>query len=131
MKRNQKIEKYEYREQIDVDDILDSATHEQVIEVFTAMYAEHKERYPNATSMHFDVQYYGYDGAFNVHLCVGRLETDKEFETRLKTEKRERDRKRAAREKKRQAAEKILMQTETQEKAVLKKLLEKYGTNVE
>jgi hypothetical protein len=72
-------------------DILDGLTPDGVIrkmEEFKEVYQDRKIK--------FDVQYYGHDGGVEIVLQETRLETDKEYDRRIKAEQKEEERLKAA-----------------------------------
>jgi hypothetical protein len=72
-------------------DILDCKTPDEVIQKME----EFKEAYQDR-KIGFGVEHYGYDGGLEIVLQETRLETDKEYDRRIKAEQKEEERLKAA-----------------------------------
>jgi hypothetical protein len=72
-------------------DILDYNTPDEVIQKME----EYKRAYQDR-KIKFDVQTYGHDGGVEIVLKETRLETDKEYDRRIKAEQKEEERLKAA-----------------------------------
>ena len=72
-------------------DILDQMTAGEVIERMNELQAGYPGRH-----VYFNVSSYGYDGGMDLELWESREETDKEYEKRIAEEKKERAKKSAA-----------------------------------
>jgi hypothetical protein len=71
-------------------DILDDCTPDEVIQAME----EYKQRY-EGRKIKFSVEPYGYDGGSQLFLIETRLETDREYNKRIKAEQKERERMKA------------------------------------
>ena len=76
---------------IDIGTILNGATPKEAIEQLEALdeaawLDSVKEGNPMLAECRFSVQWYGYDGGFDVYLNHYRWETDEEMERRIQTE---------------------------------------------
>jgi len=94
---------------VDIGTILNGATPKQVIEQVETLYDDAwldsvKEGNPMLADCRFMVEWYGYDGGFEVYLNHYRWETDEEMEHRIASESHWRMRK-ASREEERERRE--------------------------
>lgn len=76
---------------VSVLDILEGLTPDGVIQKME----EFKEAYQDR-NIRFGVEYYGHDGGVEIVLQETRLETDKEYDRRIKAEQKEEERLKAA-----------------------------------
>lgn len=112
---------------LDIGELIDGKTIEEVLMSLQALQGKYEPMIlGKGYDVRFEIDYYGYDGGFDVSLHVYRDENDKEYEARMKQEEKERERKRIAKEKKQERARKILMETEAAEKAEYERLRAKY-----
>lgn len=89
-----------------------------------------KQIVPNTIRVILRTMWAGYDGGVEVQLYAIRPETDKEYKARTLAEEKERQARQRRKAAAQERARKVLMETEAQEKALLKKLLDKYGDAV-
>ena len=75
-------------------DLLDKKSPDEVIQKVK----EYKDQYPDREII-FDVSHWGYDGGIDLSLIGTRLETDAEYNKRLKAEQKEREKISAAKAK--------------------------------
>lgn len=75
----------------------------------------------------FVVEPYGYDGGVELYLEVYRDETDAEYNKRMEKEAKAKEKARLAREKKKEKARQVLMESEAAERAEYERLREKFG----
>lgn len=75
----------------------------------------------------FEVEPYGYDGAFECNFVVLRDENDKEYTARTEKERKSAEQSRKAKEAKLEAARKKLFKNEAAERAEYERLKEKFG----
>jgi hypothetical protein len=113
--------------EIDLYGLLDFETFDGAIAQLEREKEMYLLRYADAISIKFSVISAGYDGGVECRLVIERWETDIEFEKRkFKADKAKRAAAGRA-QKAKQKAQKLLLATEAQEKALLKELQAKYG----
>lgn len=87
---------------------------------------ESKVQYGQGETATFRIEPYGYDGGVELHLYVYRDETDAEYEKRLAKEAATKEKARLAREKKKEKARQVLMESEAAERAEYERLRAKF-----
>lgn len=83
--------------------------------------------YNKGETANFVVEPYGYDGEIELYLNIFRDETDAELAKRIAAIEKEKEKARLKRQKKEEAARKVLMSTEEKERAEYERLREKFG----
>lgn len=82
--------------------------------------------YGQGETAKFVVEGYGYDGGVEVYFEISRDENDYEYNKRMEQNARAKEKARVAREKKKEAARKVLMETEAAERAEYERLRSKF-----
>ncbi len=115
------------RQYIDIEDLLNGKTVDEVLEEFQTIFRRHeKEIIQYDYDVRFQVERYGYDGGMEFVIETKRWETDEEYQSRLKAEKAQQEKfKQNAKKRKAKALAKAL-ETEADERALYKKLKSKF-----
>jgi len=117
------------RDPVDISDLFDGRTlDDAIMELHSIARKYEPEILGQDKEVKFETEYYGYDGGLELYVRVMRWETDKEYTKRLDREAVAKDRARKARETKKAKALKQALTTEQEERELLAKLQEKYGT---
>lgn len=117
------------RDQIDISDLFDGRGFDDVLADLHSMAHRYEEEiFTHDKEVKFETEYYGYDGGLELYVRVMRLETDKEYAKRTDKEKAAKEKARKARETKKAKALATALTTEQEERALLAKLQEKYGS---
>lgn len=111
-------------EYVDLHDFIDGADFFDVKAELDKL--EAKVDYSRGHTSKFRIEHYGYDGGVEVYLDVYRDETDAEYNKRLAKEELAKEKSRLRREKKKEAARKVLMESEAQERAEYERLRTKF-----
>ena len=114
------------REYISLFDLLDGKEFFDVKEGLDKL--EKQIAYERGEEAKFVVEPYGYDGGVELYLEVYRDETDAEYNKRMEKAAKAKEKARLAREKKKEAARKVLMESEAAERAEYERLRAKFET---
>lgn len=113
---------------IDCADLFDGKTLDEVRLELTAMADKYEREFITlGHDAKFSVDYYGYDGGFDLELQVWRDENDKEYNARLERERQASEKKKLAKERQKEKARKQLMESEAAERAEYERLKAKFG----
>lgn len=77
--------------------------------------------------IHFEANYTGYDGGYEIDIVATRMETDEEYQQWVEKTTLQQEKCRLAREKRKESMRKKLMQTEAEERAEYERLKQKFG----
>lgn len=83
-------------------------------------------QYSLGETANFRVEPYGYDGGIEVRLDIYRDETDAEYDERLRKEEAKKEKARLARERQKEKARQVLMESEEAERAEYERLRAKF-----
>lgn len=117
------------RDRIDILDLFDSRTFDDVILDLQSMLHDYEEEiFTRDKEVKFETEYYGYDGGMELYVRVMRWETDKEYSKRSEREAVAKEKARKARETKKAKALAQALTTEQEERALFEKLRKKFET---
>ena len=123
-----KKRKLERREQIDVYELFDNQSLDDVVlKVHSLARKYEAEVLTYDKEVKTETEHYGYDGGMEVYAAIYRWETDEEYDKRLSQEAAAKERARKAKETKKAKALAQALTTEQEERELLAKLQEKYG----
>ena len=88
---------------------------------------ESKVQYGQGETVNFRIEPYGYDGGVELYFDVYRDETDAEYNKRVAKEEAAKEKSRLARERKKEKARQVLMESEAAERAEYERLRAKFG----
>lgn len=84
------------RDQIFINDLLDGRSIDDVIiELQSMLHRYEEEIFTHDKEVRFETEHYGYDGGVELYVRVTRWESDREYEARMAKEQKERAKKRA------------------------------------
>ena len=84
------------RDEVYFSDLLDGRTIEDVILELQSMLRRYEEEiFTHDKEVKFETEHYGYDGGMQLYVRVMRWESDREYEARMAKEQKERAKKRA------------------------------------
>lgn len=109
--------------ELSLHDMFDGKTFHQVREEIDSL--EKRVDYSVGETVRFRVEY-GYEYT-DVYMDIFRDETDKEYKKRLEKEEAAREKARIAREKRKERARQVLMETEASEREEYERLRAKFG----
>lgn len=112
------------KEYISIFDIFDGNNFFDVKEALDKL--EALVAYGQGEEAKFNVEPYGYDGGVELYMEIYRDETDAEYNNRMEKNAKTKEKARLAREKKKEAARKVLMESEAAERAEYERLRVKF-----
>lgn len=122
-KKNEKIEVFDRSESFYLMDAFDKKSIDEAILSLEGL----KTKVKDGERGELFVDYCGYDGGMEVEFHIFRLETDKEFESRIAQEEKKKEKQRLAKEKQKEKARKVLLENELEEKKEYERLKAKFG----
>lgn len=125
MAKKDKLRVLDRREYISIFDLLDGEDFAGV--KFNLDVIEKLVDYGKGETANFVVEPYGYDGGIEAYLMIERDETDAELAKRVAATEKAKEKARLQKQKKEEAARKVLMDTEEKERQEYERLRAKFG----
>ena len=122
-----KLRVLERQDPIHFDEMLDGLTLDDAVLAFQKLHDQYaKEIFNRDLDVRFATEYYGYDGGMNHYIKVWRWETDKEYQDRIDFESMVEQKKQKAKEARKAAALKKVLETEAEERQLYEQLKRKF-----